>query len=237
MTFFEGGVHVLTFVGGGYVPQSQRGTSRDELIHGSDWLPTIIGLTNTASIETISNDLKMRLYTPIAKQVAIKKENTTDNYLKYLVGESFDGIDLSQWLLSGDRNDNPRTNVGLSINSLSSFNNSVAIVFESDLTGHRYKFIYLAEISRQNAGYCTFCYHERTGVKYRCEISDTTEDVEFIFDLTIDFNETTNLLTNISQTKNLHLENNNETYKFEIKHLADYKKNANQGLVQLLCQN
>ena len=275
---------MITFVGGGYVPSTQRGTERDGLMHGSDWLPTIIGLATSSSsssrspsktksimasepvnIETISNDLQDRLYIPVAKRVALKIENNTDNYSKYLVRESFDGIDLSQWLLYGDSNDNPRTSLGLSVNSLYPLNNSVSIVFESELTDHRYKFIYLTEAKTHSSEYCAFCHNYGSNIEERCEINDPISDVEMLFDLTIDGNETTNLITdslrnlimsnkslsmNENMNKNKNMNKNMNVNKFgskaihrnsgkytkhsEVNYLSDYKKNANNGLVDLL---
>ena len=270
-TFYDGGVRVITFVGGGYVPTAQRGTERDKLMHGSDWLPTIVGLatgdtgTNTgkqgklmaanyASIETISNDLQNRLYIPLAKQVALKNENKTDNYLEYLVRESFDGTDLSQWLLYGDGNDNPRRNVGLSINTFVPFNTSISIVFESDITGDRYKFMYLTHqiATSQDTNYCSFCSRRQSKSEQRCKIDGPTENARLLFDLTVDANETTNLVTD--DIRNLHIsslnhsidrnklktksidvgKDENKKYNYNIKYLSDYKKNENAGLIDLL---
>ena len=276
-TFYEGGIRSIAFIGGGYVPQSQRGTQRNEMMHGSDWLPTIIGLATTSSsgvvhghdqhkelsnvvnIETISNDLQERLYIPIAKRVALKKENTTENYLKYLVGESFDGIDLSQWLLYGNNSENSRTNVGLSINNLSPLNVSVSIVFESEITNHRYKFMYLTSWNVDDGEYCTFCSDDDNSIninsesesRQRCIIRDVEKSNKLMFDLTIDANESTNIMTdsidimlmsNTSEFQRLTNSNYNDKSKFhyksncnyEINDLSDYKKSVNQELVQLL---
>ena len=41
-TFFEGGVRVVGFIGGGAVPAEQRGSTWDGLMHAADWLPTLV---------------------------------------------------------------------------------------------------------------------------------------------------------------------------------------------------
>ena len=42
--FFEGGVRVTAWVGGGFVPQRARGASRTGYIHAADWYPTLLRL-------------------------------------------------------------------------------------------------------------------------------------------------------------------------------------------------
>ena len=260
-TFYEGGVHVLAFVGGGYVPKSQRGTQRNGLMHGSDWLPTIVGLAttndngnnsvynarvgNNIDIATILNDLQERLYIPVAKRVALKRENSTDNYFKYLVDESFDGIDLSQWLLYGNNSANPRRNVGLSINSLVPLNESVSIVFDSEITNHRYKFIYLPNSRVQNGDYCIFCDYGDSDSREACQLHVPLTDSKLMFDLTIDANETSNLITDSTGSSSIHIHSTQHLQMLnrnfsdvdidhhntnKIERITDHKSNVNYEL-------
>lgn len=48
-TDFEGGVRTAAFVGGGYVPKSQRGTSTNISIHICDWWKTLTNLAHPSS--------------------------------------------------------------------------------------------------------------------------------------------------------------------------------------------
>lgn len=41
-SLWEGGTHGAGFVTGGALPQKRRGTINQELIHVSDWFPTIV---------------------------------------------------------------------------------------------------------------------------------------------------------------------------------------------------
>lgn len=41
-TFFEGGLRVTGFVGGGAIPAARRGTTWDGLMHAADWFPTLV---------------------------------------------------------------------------------------------------------------------------------------------------------------------------------------------------
>jgi arylsulfatase A-like enzyme len=43
-TYFEGGIRVISFVSGGYVPHALRGTVSDTLMHAVDLLPTLAGV-------------------------------------------------------------------------------------------------------------------------------------------------------------------------------------------------
>ena len=207
-------------------------------MHGSDWLPTILGLTGTP-IGKIETDLQNKLYIPVAKRVSLRLHNTTDKYKDYLVESSFDGIDLSQWLLYGNVKNNRRTHVGLSINDLDPQDEDISIVFESNVTGHRYKFMKLVD-TPSNAYYCTYCYNDTTAQKQRCKINAGGTSLEMLFDLTIDSNETSNLKTTNSKSVNQHKPNNknknkNKNYNHvSILELEDYKKSQNVDLVDVL---
>ena len=180
--FFEGGVRTIALVGGGYIPSDQMGWKRTGLMHGADWTPTLLSIVGL-DVNQIGNDLKSKIY-----------QRTTVE-----ISEAFDGIDLSRWLIYGDEDDNPRTNVGLSINLWNSTDdNAVSVVFVSNLTNHRYKLIKTVE---HNGNYCKFCINQQTGLRYRCETTSVPTDSLYLFDLTLDYNETTNLYYSITYSK------------------------------------
>ena len=45
-TNFEGGVRVISFLNGGWLPKLSRGTIRDDLLHISDIFPTLINMAD-----------------------------------------------------------------------------------------------------------------------------------------------------------------------------------------------
>ena len=164
----------------------------------------------------------------------------------------FDGYDLSHWLIYGDENDNTRTNVGLSINKwnvtepVSSNTGPNAIVFYSTLTNHRYKMVY-GDISSNNNGYCQYCTRVNTGIKYRCETDASVNGTHFLYDLTLDFNETTNIYysNNISEDASSSyyvyfkhwIEENNKTKEYmekKDKTLLNSNKNKNNSSSSVL---
>ena len=206
MTFFEGGIRVITFVGGGYVPSDQRGSIREGFFHGTDWLPTFLGMIdenddkkkkpkNESLLARISKDLQEKLYVPIAKRVALKLENKTDDYSKYLMNETFDGIDLSQWLLYNDASQNTHTKMPLSINNIDSdeLESDVSIIYESELVANRvYKFMYLEAVP--NSAFSEWCYFDsKTGQRSETT-TNSVDTTRLLFDLTKDANETYNLM-------------------------------------------
>ena len=94
-------------------------------------------------------------------------------------------------MLNGDKNSNPRDNVGLSINKFDGAN-SIVVVFESEITGHRYKFMMLPSIGTGAASWCEYGWNDTTQTKYRYEVSHTSDVegvVQFLYDLTLDHNE------------------------------------------------
>ena len=140
--------------------------------------------------------------------MGINRDNNTIDYYGYGISPSFDGIDLSRWLIYGDENDNPRRNVGLSINDW----NSTSI---NNYQG--------------TAEYCTFCIDDFTGDRYRCQDNAQLFDRQILFDLTIDFNETTNIYQSVLKTNNNQLKEfikiNNKT--------SEYLKKKKLKLLQL----
>ena len=243
-SLLEGGVRSLALIGGGYIPQDQQGWKRTSLMHGADWTPTILSLAGV-DVNQIDRDLQTKLYQPILEKAKEKqkyssrllpkissnktdrnanginfidndKDNTFDkldyNYGYGISSPSFDGIDLSRWLIYGDENDNPRRNVGLSINDWNS--SLIGIVFVSNLTNHRYKLI---NNFYGRADYCKFCTDEFTGARYRCQESADLFDNSILFDLTLDYNETTNLYPYTMKTKEQlkkFIEMNNKTNEY-----------------------
>ena len=203
-SFFEGGIKTIALVSGGYVDEYQRGTKRDEFMHASDWTPTLMSIAG------------------------IDSEFEYDNH-EYMSKYPLDGYDLSQWLLHGDKNSNPRDNVGLSINKFDG-ENSIVVVFESEITGHRYKFMMLPSVGTNAASWCEYGWNDTTQTKYRYEVSNTSDVegvVQFLYDLTLDHNETTNL-------KNLHNNNdNNNNYKYVNKTSITHQQNANGNKIKI----
>ena len=57
-TLFEGGIHGVGFVSGGLV-RNQKGTTNNNLIHISDWFPTLIHLGggNTDDLDIDGHDV------------------------------------------------------------------------------------------------------------------------------------------------------------------------------------
>ena len=249
-TYFDGGVKTLAFVSGGYVPQHQRGTTRYELMHGSDWTPTLLGIAGL-DMNVIDEKINNRINTITSNnEVSSKRQNNTihnfnsDNdgnknndvqgssvmeknknkQQKKGVGAdfvSFDGFDLSNWLLYGDSNDNPRSSVGLSINEWDSGNN-IAVVYISEVTGHLYKFMKLTSAAGI-VPWCVFCpgTHETNWEPYACQIDGYEQNSNILYDLTLDFNETTNL---VDQETQEHLE---KLEKLEFYDLGFEKQNEN----------
>ena len=198
--FFEGGIRTVAWVGGGYIPQSEKGWKRTGLMHGADWTPTLLSLAGV-DINQVDRDLKKKLYYPI-----LLNSNSHPNINSSLgdggisaISNSFDGYDLSRWLIYGNENDNIRTSVGLCINYWNSTLtpqdlDPIALVFNSSITNHNYKMIY-GYAEEGNANYCQYC-ERKNGNKYRCEKEANLTGTYFLYDLTLDFNETTNLWYN-----------------------------------------
>jgi arylsulfatase A-like enzyme len=53
---FEGGVRVVSFISGGFVPARVRGTSLDGYMHGADWYPTMLGLAGVSEKDPAGKD-------------------------------------------------------------------------------------------------------------------------------------------------------------------------------------
>ena len=254
----------MAFVSGGYVSEEQRGTTRHEFMHGSDWTPTLLGIAGL-DINEIDHNVQRRIKTNTAKISLAHQEHSKNNWKNTGVSNSysniiddpktetqlkmnkplakqsvrsdfasFDGFDLSQWLLYGDSEDNPRLSVGLSIND-QDLGLEIAHVFISEITGHWYKFMDLstAPSSGTNNGWCTFC-DGKTNTNwepYRCVVkADGESTSQLLYDLTLDFNETTNLMTsemlgsklNVNVTYGLKSDGIKNNTKVQIESMDDY---------------
>ena len=226
--FFEGGIKVIALVGGGYIPQDQMGWKRGGIMHSADWTPTLLSLAGL-DINQVSTDLYNNLYAPLfAKHGISSSSASSESESGYGISQSFDGYDLSRWLIYGNENDNNRTNAPLSI---SIWNNSspdsapIGLTFYSPLTNHRYKLIY----GSQEGEYCQYCTDWYDNSRYRCQTGFPTEGNYWLFDLTLDFNETTNLYdaTRFSkQQLKQYVENNNKTNQFYQKQKKKLLKNV-----------
>ena len=180
------------FVSGGYVQEEQRGTLRHELMHGSDWTPTLLSI---AGLDVNEIDNQIHNHKHNNRKHNNNNKNKDKNTLLSSDFAEFDGFDLSNWLLYGNSNDNPRVSVGLSINEWDG-GNDISVVFISEITGHLYKFMALAA-PLGLVSWCTYCAGTRTTnwQPYRCENVAFEENFELLYDLTLDFNETTNLMS------------------------------------------
>ena len=233
-SFFEGGIRTVAFVAGGYIsdqlsqetskkssrlgitPNAKTQETRSEgFMHGTDWTPTILGFAGI-DVSELSEKLQSKLYIPVAKQASLNEHDSEDYYEDYLMSDSFDGNDLSQWLLTGDSDLNPRTSyVPLSVNKIDTSMTASegvngdkypasesAIIFTSSTTGYLYKFMYLSdEVShvQRQVHYCSYrtVSDEETGEEYQQRtqiVSSFATTNFFLFDLTLDYAESTNLL-------------------------------------------
>ena len=248
----------MAFLAGGYASKYIDNSNNQEirsngLMHGTDWTPTILGIAGV-DVATVEQDLQDKLYIPVAKQASLNEHGTRKHYKKYLMEKSFDGHDVSQWLLTGDEISNLRTKyIPLSINTLDSSvasassiseamikykeiedsvleleleletenidiaseveieadkrafgtpDYSSSIIFTSEITGNLYKLIYLDDAIKhlsKKAHYCTF--RTVTDSETNSEYLQRTQTVgvfattnAFLFDLTLDSSESTNLL-------------------------------------------
>ena len=85
-------------------------------MHVVDWIPTLLTLGG-ADMDTISSDLQSILYEPMAESLSLSTYGTTSKKSEFLLSTSFDGYDLSKWLIYGNSKDNQRTDVPLSMNT------------------------------------------------------------------------------------------------------------------------
>ena len=234
---FDGGIRTVAFVGGGYIPSDQKGWKRTSMMHGSDWTPTLLSLAGV-DVSQVNINLKSKVYQPILQRVGHPNANRLDS-----IPDAFDGLDLSHWLIYGDETENPRTNVPLSVNNWNVSANAtdheddpISIVFLSNVTNHRYKIIY--SLLRQG-NYCDYCEDDTTGDRERCAVFSTPNGTRFLYDLTLDYNETTNLYNSagdvndpkrIAKLKRL-LGKNNKTREYEIKkHQRLMKRGVNVAI-------
>ena len=255
---YDGAVRAITYVGGGYIGDDQKGTTRDGYIHGADWPPTLLSIAGI-DLNKVDNDLQKKL--GATKNIGVDGVDSTDGK-KHLVSKhktpkqhkhshkkgnkiigsqlaSFDGIDLSKWLLFGDESDNTRNNVGLSVNTINS-GYDTAIVFTSEVTGHRYKFMDLGS-PPPHGDWCDWCHNEHSGQVHRCRINANLTETKYLYDLTLDFNETTNLKTDDKTIGNINLKSkslattNNMTTVINTANvnLFEYYMNQNGDNVQI----
>ena len=221
-SYWDGGIKTLAVVGGGYILNTcdinnidklSTGITRHTrsgLMHSVDWVPTLLSIAGI-DVDYVDERLKNTLYYPLYRDYYLpglsstEREEIEDGQEEYSYS-SFDGYDLSKWLIYGDENDNPRQHVALSIVEWTALDvdtgvgdlPSIAIVFKSDLTGNTYKLIKspqleITGITTFIQDRCEYCINETTGERYRCiEIVDFTTSI-VIHDLTFDKSETYNL--------------------------------------------
>lgn len=186
LSFFSGtGIRTITFVSGGYIEPSQRGTSRDDLVHIVDWTPTFLSIANINLTYVGTDILKIAYNTTY--------DSNPNNYT------TFDGYDLAQSLLYNITSNltSTRQVVPLNIASYSECDdgrNDIALVFRSSLGSKQlYKYMYLGSGLGDNVGYCNIT--ELDDGKYETEYIDynSYNEVESLFDLDGDTGETTNV--------------------------------------------
>merc|ERR1719450_316605 len=62
---FEGGVRVLTFMSGGFLPAKAAGTTFDGLVHISDWYPTLCALAGVDGTDNPASDKDEDWFYPV----------------------------------------------------------------------------------------------------------------------------------------------------------------------------
>ena len=223
--YFEGGIKTLAFMAGGWIENIQKNfnenediSRRTELMHSTDWVPTLLNIAG-ADLDQIESDLQDYLYVPVSKSVSSKLRGSDKYYQDYLMQESFDGSDVSEWLLFGDSDSNGRTEAPLSINTIddeSSREYDVSTVFKSKYTNNYYKLMYLIdEIGphTKNTELCTFAASTEENEVDDESIEDTDET---------DDHDDSNELKSIDSTKSILATNEEDTAEDGTDKVRDY---------------
>ena len=179
-------MRTLSFVSGGYIDPSQRGTSRDDLVHVVDWTPTFLSIANI-NLTYVERDILNISYNTTY-------DSNPNNYT------TFDGYDFSQSLLYNITSNLTSTRQVVPLNMASysecdNGRNDIALVFRSTLSNKKlYKYMYLGYSLGENVGYCNIT--ELDNGKYETQYFDfnSYDQVESLFDLDDDIGETTNIV-------------------------------------------
>jgi len=167
-TLFDGNIKTLALVSGGIIPEEQRGTDRDVLFSSLDWTPTLLDFAGVYDL--------------------IDKHDRT-----------WDGVSQKELIMNGvgENNENKlRDHIVLNIGARD-FSSS-SIVFEKDNILYKY----LAENEeidtwayKRDDGWCVPDEDNNWGVILDTEISLSSHvENKYLFDLTNDISEKTNLL-------------------------------------------
>ena len=199
-TFWEGGQRILTFVGGGKIDDSQRGSVLDGLISNVDWFPTILSFAQLIPKESthVRFDLEYNDNYDQDKTNKLTLELDGYNMHNYLLGYSTQPIrDHILFHIKPKLDD---TNYWLNDNEISNYRlndmDEIAIIFY-DENGYLWKYFDVTMSKNEigdpkiNTGWC-----ELNDGKYSV-YSDEYSAVSYgLFELTNDISERLNYFQN-----------------------------------------
>ena len=112
-------------------------------MHATDWVPTILSFAGV-DVNKVDSHLKDKVYGKLVTSQEYEYGGDGNGHTSI---NSFDGFDLSEWILTGDENKNVRKHLGIHMSSTDvtgatdTVDGSIAIVFESNEKIF-YKFMY-----------------------------------------------------------------------------------------------
>merc|ERR1712176_1049982 len=170
-TQFDGNTRVIALIGGGAIPSSQMGTQRDALFSSLDWTPTLLHFAG-----------------------ALDKINQIDY--------SWDGVDQFSYILNGESNENERDHIVFNVGLRNLESATIVFKYAESESGKEHIYKYIAEDAavdqwtyKRDDGWCVPEENGDWNVIYDADINlAQAVDNKFLFDLSKDIGEKTNLL-------------------------------------------